>query len=234
MNIWKVMNGVAMGVLLGFALTAPVSAVEVDSKLTDYKAVSGVSGKMKSIGSDTLNNLMALWSEGYRSNYPGVQIEIEGKGSTTAPPALIEGTAQFGPMSREMKSEEEGAFEKKHGYKPARIRVAVDALAVFVHKDNPIKGLTLQQLDAIFSKTRKGGFQGDPDLGRPGLTGEWADKPISLYGRNSASGTYGYFKEVALFKGDYKDSVKEHGLPRWFRVCLRQLRSVFQWIRRQT
>jgi phosphate transport system substrate-binding protein len=210
MNIWKAMSGVAAGVILGFALTAPVSAVDVDSKLTEYKTVSGVSGKMKSIGSDTLNNLMALWSEGYRSNYPGVQIEIEGKGSTTAPPALIEGTAQFGPMSREMKSEEEGAFEKKHGYKPARIRVAVDALAVFVHKDNPIKGLTLQQVDAIFSKTRKGGLAKEiKTWGDLGLTGEWADKPISLYGRNSASGTYGYFKEVALFKGDYKDQVKE-------------------------
>ena len=210
MKIWKVMSGVAAGILLGFVLTAPVSAVDVDSKLAHYKAVSGVSGKIKSIGSDTLNNLMALWSEGYRSNYPGVQIEIEGKGSTTAPPALIEGTAQFGPMSREMKSEEEGAFEKKHGYKPARIRVAVDALAVFVHKDNPIKGLTLQQVDAIFSKTRKGGLAKEiRTWGDLGLTDEWADKPISLYGRNSASGTYGYFKEVALFKGDYKDQVKE-------------------------
>jgi len=210
MNIWKAMSGAAMGVLLGFAVTAPAWAVEVDSKLADYKSVSGVSGKIKSIGSDTLNNLMALWSEGYRSTYPGVQIEIEGKGSTTAPPALIEGTAQFGPMSREMKSEEEGAFEKKHGYKPARIRVAVDALAVFVHKDNPIKGLSLQQVDAIFSKTRKGGSAKEiKTWGDLGLTGEWADKPISLYGRNSASGTYGYFKEVALFKGDYKDQVKE-------------------------
>jgi phosphate transport system substrate-binding protein len=204
------MSCAVAGVLLGFVLTGPVLAVEVDSKMGDYKAVSGVSGKIKSIGSDTLNNLMALWSESYRSNYPGVQIEIEGKGSTTAPPALIEGTAQFGPMSREMKSEEESAFEKKHGYKPARIRVAVDALAVFVHKDNPIKCLTLEQLDAIFSKTRKGGFAKEiRTWGDLGLTGEWADKPISLYGRNSASGTYGYFKEVALFKGDYKDQVKE-------------------------
>jgi len=210
MRIYKAMSCAVAGVLLGFVLTGPVLAVEVDSKMGDYKAVSGVSGKLKSIGSDTLNNLMALWSEGYRAAYPGVQIEIEGKGSTTAPPALIEGTAQFGPMSREMKSEEESAFEKKHGYKPARIRVAVDALAVFVHKDNPIKCLTIEQLDAIFSKTRKGGFAKEiRTWGDLGLTGEWADKPISLYGRNSASGTYGYFKEVALFKGDYKDQVKE-------------------------
>jgi phosphate transport system substrate-binding protein len=210
MMIWKAVKYGVVGVLLVLLATAEGFAVDVDSKLADYKAVSGVSGKIKSIGSDTLNNLMALWSEGYRSNYPGVQIEIEGKGSTTAPPALIEGTAQFGPMSREMKSEEEASFEKKHGYRPARVRVAVDALAVFVHKDNPIKFLTLQQLDAIFSKTRKGGLAKEiRTWGDLGLTGEWADKPISLYGRNSASGTYGYFKEVALFKGDYKDQVKE-------------------------
>ncbi len=185
-------------------------AVELDPKLTAYQKTSGVSGNVKSIGSDTLNNLMTLWTEAFRASYPAVKIEIEGKGSSTAPPALIEGTAQFGPMSREMKSKEIDAFEKKFGYKPARIRSAVDALAVFVHKDNPIKSMTLQQVDAIFSKNRKGGFAKDiVTWGDLGLTGEWADKPISLYGRNSASGTYGYFKEVALFHGDYKDSVKE-------------------------
>ncbi|MFZ3048220.1 MAG: phosphate ABC transporter substrate-binding protein [Desulfatirhabdiaceae bacterium] len=185
-------------------------AVELDPKLTAYQKTSGVSGNLKSIGSDTLNNLMTLWTEGFRANYPAVKIEIEGKGSSTAPPALIEGTAQFGPMSREMKSKEIDEFEKKFGYKPARIRSAVDALAVFVHKDNPIKSMTLQQVDAIFSKNRKGGYAKDiVTWGDVGLTGEWATKPISLYGRNSASGTYGYFKEVGLFHGDYKDSVKE-------------------------
>jgi len=193
-----------------FLTAATAAAVELDPKLQDYKPVSGVSGNIKSIGSDTLNNLMSLWSEGFRAQYPGVKIEIEGKGSSTAPPALIEGTAQFGPMSREMKAKEIEAFEQKFGYKPAHIRTAVDALAVFVHKDNPIKCLTLQQLDAVFSKTRKGGAPKDiVTWGDLGLKGEWADKPISLYGRNSASGTYGYFKEVALFGGDYKDTVKE-------------------------
>lgn len=185
-------------------------AVDIDPNLPDYKRVSGVSGNVKTVGSDTLNNLMALWSEGFRGVYPGVKISIEGKGSSTAPPALIEGTAQFGPMSRSMKSKEKDAFEQKFGYKPSRIRAAVDSLAVFVHKDNPIKCLTLKQLDAIFSKSRKGGAPSDiKTWGQLGLKGEWADKPISLYGRNSASGTYGYFKGVALFKGDYKDSVKE-------------------------
>jgi phosphate transport system substrate-binding protein len=192
-------------------LAAPALAqVGVDPAFTAYKHVSGVSGSLKSIGSDSLNNLMTLWSEGFRAQYPSVKIEIEGKGSSTAPPALIEGTAQFGPMSRPMKGAETDAFEKKFGYKPAEFRVAVDALAVFVHKDNPIECLTLPQVDAIFSKTRKGGNAAEiRTWGEVGLTGDWAAQPISLYGRNSASGTYGYFKEVALFDGDYKDSVKE-------------------------
>lgn len=194
--------------MLCLALTT-AWAVEVDPQLPTYQKVSGVSGNLKSIGSDTLNNLMTLWTEGFRSQYPGVKIAIEGKGSSTAPPALIEGTAQFGPMSREMKQKEITEFEKKFGYKPSVARVAVDSLAVFVHKDNPIKCLSMQQLDGIFSKTLKSGTKDIKTWGDLGLTGDWADKPISLYGRNSASGTYGYFKEIALKGGDYKDTVKE-------------------------
>jgi phosphate transport system substrate-binding protein len=189
---------------------APVaSAMDLDPALPSYQKISGVSGSLKSVGSDTLNNLMTYWAEGFRATYPGVKISIEGKGSSTAPPALIEGAAQFGPMSREMKSKEITDFEKKFGYKPSVVRVAVDSLAVFVNKDNPIRSLSLQQLDGIFSKTRKSGVKNIKTWGDVGLTGEWSDKPISIYGRNSASGTYAYFKEIALFHGDYKDTVKE-------------------------
>jgi len=201
---------VAAVATLALAGIALASTVNVDSKLSPYKSVSGVSGNIKSVGSDTMNNLMTLWAEDFRKVYPNVQVEIEGKGSSTAPPALVEGTATFGPMSRAMKNEEIDQFEGKYGYKPTALRTSIDMLAVYVHKDNPIASLTLQQIDAIFSKTRKGGATADiRTWGDLGLTGEWADKPISLYGRNSASGTYGYFKEHALFKGDYKDEVKE-------------------------
>jgi phosphate transport system substrate-binding protein len=212
MTFLSLRTGLAsMAVAASFALSPVASGQQaVDPALPAYAPVSGVSGNLKSIGSDTLNNLMTLWSEGFRARYPNVKIEIEGKGSSTAPPALIAGTSQFGPMSRPMKAAEVDEFEKAYGYKPTAIRSAVDALAVFVHKDNPIECLTMQQVDAIFSKTRQGGFGEDiTTWGQLGLTGEWANKPISLYGRNSASGTYGYFKEVALFDGDYKDSVKE-------------------------
>ena len=207
-KIWGL--AVAAAICLVLVAQPAGAALMVDKMLPTYKATSGVSGNVKSVGSDTLNNLMTLWAEGFRRSYPNVKIEIEGKGSSTAPPALIAGTSNFGPMSRAMKSKEMDAFEKKFGYKPGRIRVAVDALAVFTNKDNPLKCLSLPQVDAIFSKARKGGMRSDIGTwGEVGLKGMWASKPVSVYGRNSASGTYGYFKKVALYKGDYKDSVKE-------------------------
>jgi phosphate transport system substrate-binding protein len=184
--------------------------VKLDPGLDSYKAVSGVSGNLSSVGSDTLNNLMTLWAESFSKFYPNIKIQIEGKGSSTAPPALITGTAQLGPMSRPMRGTEIDQFEKKFGYKPTPVRTAVDALAVFVNKDNPIKCLTTEQVDAIYSKSRRSGYKEDVKTwGQLGLTGDWADRPISLYGRNSASGTYGFFKEHALKNGDYKDEVKE-------------------------
>jgi phosphate transport system substrate-binding protein len=184
--------------------------VQVDPGLMPYKAASGVSGNISSVGSDTLNNLMTFWAEQFARYYPNAKVQIEGKGSSTAPPALIGGTAQLGPMSREMKGSEIDQFEKKYGYKPVGLRTSVDALAVFVNKDNPIKCMSLSQVDAVFSKSRRRGAKEDVTTwGQLGLTGEWASRPISLYGRNSASGTYGFFKEHSLKNGDFKDSVKE-------------------------
>ena len=196
----------------GTAVTRAVASgpPRVDPTLTTYKAVSGVSGNVSSIGSDTLNNLMTLWAETFSKFYPNAKIQIEGKGSSTAPPALISGTAQLGPMSRAMKGTEVDQFEKKYGYKPTQIRTSVDALAVFVNKDNPIKCMTMAQADAVFSKSRRAGYKEDVKTwGQLGVTGEWASKPISLYGRNSASGTYGFFKEHTMKNGDFKDEVKE-------------------------
>lgn len=207
MNVPKLVAVAALAINLS---TAALAAGGVDPQLPDYTPTQGVSGSLKSIGSDTMNNLMALWGEDFTRLYPNVKLEVEGKGSSTAPPALTSATAHFGPMSRQMKSKEVDAFEARFGYPPTPVRTSLDTIGVFVHKDNPIKGLSLPQIDAIFSKTRRGGLPTEiRTWGDLGLTGEWADKPISLYGRNSASGTYGYFKEHALFKGDYKDSVKE-------------------------
>ncbi|WNW12524.1 phosphate ABC transporter substrate-binding protein PstS family protein [Pseudomonas sp. DTU_2021_1001937_2_SI_NGA_ILE_001] len=195
---------VAVGVCSSCAMAA------VDPSIASYTKVSGVSGNLSSVGSDTLANLMTLWAEAYKREYPSVNVQIQAAGSSTAPPALTEGTATFGPMSRKMKDGEIAAFEQKHGYKPTAVPVAVDALALFVHKDNPIKGLTLKQLDAIFSATRLCGARSEAlTWGDVGVTGYLANKRIQLFGRNSVSGTYGYFKEEALCKGDFKANVNE-------------------------
>ena len=188
----------------------PVAGAKVDPAIAAYEKTSGVSGSLSSVGSDTMNNLMTLWGEAFSRAYPNVKVQVEGKGSSTAPPALIAGTAQFGPMSRKMKPTEIDDFEKNFGYKPTEIRTSFDALAVYVHRDNPVEKLTLAQVDAAFSKTRKRAAAKDAAAwGDLGLTGGFAARPISLYGRNSASGTYGFFKEHVLKNGDYKDTVKE-------------------------
>ena len=188
----------------------PAAAVDLDPSLPAYEPVSGVSGNLVSIGSDTLNNLMTLWSEGFRGFYPNVAIQVQGAGSGTAPPALIEGTAQFGPMSRAMRGSEIEQFEERFGYEPIPMRGAIDGIGVFVHQDNPVECLSLQQVDAIFSSTRNGGLDAAiTTWGDVGLTGDWADRPIAMYGRNSASGTFGFFREVALFGGDFSAEVRE-------------------------
>ena len=198
-----------LGVLALGATLARAQAVQVEPAVPAYAKTSGVSGNLSSVGSDTMNNLMTLWGEAFAKMYPNVKIQVEGKGSSTAPPALISGTAQFGPMSRPMKPTEIDQFEKKFGYKPTQLRTSYDALAVYVNKDNPLEKATLAEIDGAFSKTRRRGGKNIGTWGQLGLTGDWAARPVSLYGRNSASGTYGFFKEHVLTNGDYRDSVKE-------------------------
>lgn len=200
---------IAMGLAATTAM-ASQAANAVDANLPVYEKVSGVSGNLNSVGSDTLANLMTLWAEEFKRTYPNVNIQIQAAGSSTAPPALAESTSNIGPMSRKMKDKEIAAFEEKHGYKPTAVAVAIDALAVYVNKDNPIDGLSIAQVDAIFSTTRACGAKEDiANWGQIGTTGTLSDKSIQLYGRNSVSGTYGYYKEKALCKGDFKSSVNE-------------------------
>jgi phosphate transport system substrate-binding protein len=182
-----------------------MAQVEVDTQIPAYQKVQGVSGSIRSIGSDTMNQTMTMWAEEFARHYPSVKIEIEGKGSSTAPPALIEGQAQFGPMSREMKASEIDEFERKFGYKPVALEAGVDALAVYVHKDCPLDSITLEQVKNAFSVAGPDVTWGNLGVAHP----QWKDRPIALYGRNSASGTYGFFKEHALKKNDFKPTVRE-------------------------
>lgn len=201
-------------VLLALSVAGLVATSAHAQKATDnlpeYEKVSGLSGNLSSVGSDTLANMMTFWAEEFKRLYPNVNMQIQAAGSSTAPPALTEGTSNFGPMSRGMKSKEIEAFEKRHGYKPTPVRVAIDALAVFVHKDNPIEGMTIPEVDAVFSNTRLcGATEQVQRWGDLGLTGSWEDRDLQLYGRNSVSGTYGYFKEIALCDGDFRANVNE-------------------------
>jgi phosphate transport system substrate-binding protein len=200
----------AAAVVVNVVIAAGASAEGLDSDLPVYRTVGELSGRIHSVGSDTMGGLMKRWSEGFKELYPNVTIEIESKGSGTAPAALVEGTSQLGPMSRPMESGELDAFNKKYGYGPSSFPVSVDALAVYVNKNNPIQCLTLQQLDQIFSKDHwNSGGLNIKTWGDAGLTGDWESKPITLFGRNSLSGTFEVFKESVLRRGDFKDELKE-------------------------
>lgn len=207
------MKALATVTLTALLFTAPAfgdEPLKVDAAIPAYQKTSGISGTLNSVGSDTMNNLMTYWAEGFAKFYPNVKVQVEGKGSSTAPPALIAKTAQLGPMSRPMKETERDQFEAQFGYKPTELRTSLDSLAVYVNKDNPLEALSLPQVDAIFSKARRLGYKEQIDhWGQVGLKAEWQTRPLSLYGRNSASGTYGFFKEHALGNGDYRDEVKE-------------------------
>ncbi len=198
-----------MTAALAANLLATTAALALDAALPAYQPVKGISGELKSVGSDTLDREMELWAKGFKERYPNVKIEVQGKGSATAPPALLSGDAQSGPMSRFMSKEETEAFKNKYGYRPTAIGVALDALAIYVNKDNPIQCLSVEQLDRIFSSTRQGSGASSIDTwGQVGLTGEWATKPISIYGRNTISGTYEFFRQQVLFSGAFKEQVK--------------------------
>jgi len=200
----------ATALSVGLLVSGVANAVSVDKGISEYKPVSGISGNLSSVGSDTLANLMTLWAESFKRAYPNVNIQIQAAGSSTAPPALTEATSNFGPMSRKMKSKEVASFEDRYGYKPMAIPVAIDALAVYVNKDNPIKGMSISDVDAVFSSTRKcGADKSITKWGDLNMTGNWKNRDIQMYGRNSVSGTYGYFKKKALCKGDYKNNVNE-------------------------
>ncbi|WP_019626507.1 PstS family phosphate ABC transporter substrate-binding protein [Thioalkalivibrio sp. ALJT] len=192
------------------ALAITPAMADVDPNIPAYESVSGISGNLSSIGSDTLNNLMTLWAEEFQNFYPNINVQIQGAGTSTAPPALTEGTADFGPMSRMPRDSEHAEFEERHGYEMTAVPVAIDTIAVYVNRDNPIEGLTLEQTDAIFSSTRRcGGAEDITRWGQVGLDGSWDNRDITLYSRNAVSGTYGFFRQHALCDGDFKDSVNE-------------------------
>ncbi|HVR84154.1 MAG TPA: substrate-binding domain-containing protein, partial [Planctomycetota bacterium] len=207
---WK-LAGILLYSLLGASAGRPAEdgSTALDPGLKAYQPASGLKGTLRSVGSDTLHPLMKAWADRFTSFHPDVRFDIEGKGSNTAPPALIAGSSQLSPMSRALHASEIDAFEQKFGYKPRGIRSAVDSICVFVHKDNPLRRLSLDQVDAIFSKTRLRGGKEIRTWGDLGLSGDWASQTVRIYGRNSLSGTYVFFKDHALKGGEFREDLKE-------------------------
>lgn len=181
----------------------------LDTQIQPYQLVSGLTGTLSIAGSDTMKPLTESWSADLRQLYPGLTIKAESGGSETGLAALLEGKVQIAAMSRRMSQQEVVEFKREFGYEPTEVPVAVDALAVFVHKDNPIEGLSLDQLDAMFSKERRRGLHypiitwGDALVLEEG----WIDAPIHLYGRNGNSGTASFFKEHVLNGAALKNSM---------------------------
>lgn len=194
--------------IVGVLLT--LSPAVADDHLPMYHRADNISGNLSSVGSDTLANLVTQWAVLFKKHYPSVNVQIQTSGSSTAVPALIEATTQFGAMSRKMRAREIELFERRYGYPPTAIKVAIDAMAIFVHQDNPLQGLDMTQVDALFSETlRCGSTERFNKWGQLGLTGSWEKRNIQLFGRNSVSGTYGFFKDKALCDGDFRADVNE-------------------------
>lgn len=186
----------------------PSATAEPSGSGGDYVPVAGIKGKLTTVGSDTLVFVTSNWIVKFKRFYPDVKFHMEAAGSSTAPKALVEGSANFGLMSRQMKSQEIEMFQRKYGYAPTEIRIALDGLALYVNKDNPVQGLSIQQVDAIFSATRKcGSNKNISNWGQVGLNGEWSKREIAAVGRNTVSGTNAYFAKHALCKGQYKRAV---------------------------
>lgn len=177
---------------------------------TDYRATPGVYGSITSIGSDTLAGLISLWAEHFQRLYPHVKFQIQASGSATASQALTQGSASIGPMSRALSLTEIQRFTRQYGYPPTSLIVAIDAMGIYIEKNNPLEQLTLEQVDAIFSMTR---FCGGPESIKTweqlGVTKFGPARNIQVFGRNSASGTYDLFKNLALCDGDYYTTVNE-------------------------
>lgn len=188
------------------------NATPVSSEaLPPYESVGGLTGEITSIGDSTTTNLVARIAAEFRRMYPDVMLEVTASPISIGPSALLEGRADLVPMSRPLTPEEVESFTKKYGYPPTEIKVAADALAIYVEKGNPVPGLTLGQLDGIFSQTQRRSGSSIGTWGQAGLTGEWADRRITLYGYGPEDGAHQIFQQQVLDGGAFRLSLRVEG-----------------------
>jgi len=195
----------------------PVSVGDVNGarifsdEFLPYESVAGLSGNIISIGESTTTNLVARIATEFRRMYPDVAIQVTSSPMSIGPAALLDGRADLVPMSRPLNPEDIQNFTKKYGYPPTEIKVAADALAIYVEKGNPVTGLTLGQLDGIFSRTQRRGDSSIETWGQAGLTEEWADRRITLYGYGPEDGAHQAFQQQVLNGGAFRLSMLVEG-----------------------
>lgn len=192
--------------LLGTPCLAADESIELDLRLAPHAKSQGpLAGTLKAVGSESFSHLIRLWAEAFRRTHAETWVWMDPRGSEKAPQALIDGTAQIGVMSHSMKAPELKAFERRHGHAPIDFTVAIGALAIYVNKDNPAPGLTLPQLDAMFSTTRRVGHpQNIERWAQVGVNGSVGPQPIALYGRDEACGLTELFRDDVMQQGTFK------------------------------
>lgn len=186
-------------------------ASPVDPSLPVYRPGEQLSGKITLVGSNTMSQVASLWIEGFRQFHPNVEFDNQIKGSANAVSSVIHEEATFGLLTRSIHPQEVAAFEQKFGHPPTVLTPTYEPIAVYAHESNPIEGLTIQQLDAIFSTTRlRGAAAAATTWGDLGLRGEWASRPIVLQGRSSDTGSVVFFREAVLAGGAYRRDIVDH------------------------
>lgn len=211
-RVWVLAGAFLLLCVSAGVMSSPAQAEDLPPlppALKPYVKVEGVSGTLTSVGSGSLNKLMALWAEGFRRHYPGAQIQVENRGVAPSTVALLDGTAHIMPMSRMMEDSELAQSQAKLGYRPTAYAVAVDALVFYVNKENPIQGLTLEQVEELFAKSPRYRIAPITKWGELDLTDHWAGAPINLYGLPHTTGTYDYLKTHVLANGEFKNGIIE-------------------------
>ncbi|WP_437229843.1 PstS family phosphate ABC transporter substrate-binding protein [Planctomicrobium sp. SH661] len=206
-------HGKKLYVALAMMLVASTAAAQtaVDPGLPVYPRTENLKGNVVMVGSYTMSQLGAVWADSFQKLYPEVEIKIDPKGSKNAVSSVISGEASFGLLSRQITEEEVKAFHDKFGYLPTVVTPALEPIAIYVHKDNPIESLSLAQLDAIFSKTlKRGASKTATTWGDLGAAGKWAATPITCEARKDETGSQVFFQAAILGNGEFRDDVKEH------------------------
>jgi phosphate transport system substrate-binding protein len=181
---------------------------ELDPQIPPYTFHETVSGKLAIAGSDSMRPLIEAWIDDLKRRHPGMRVTLDGAGSDTGLAAILEHRAEIAAMSRRMTAKEIADFVKEYGFEPTEVPVATDALAIFVHRDNPITGLSLEELDAMFCRERRRGLTYPVDSwGLIGLMDEWFEAPVRLYGRNGKSGTSYLFREEVCKGGTFRSQL---------------------------